>query len=325
MIIGPGRLPQGLVSPYAAPEVLRGQPADTRSDIFSFGAIVYELVSGHWPFEGATPEALAAAIVSQPAPPVGNPALEGLISHCLAKDPAARWQRIQKAQMELRLLAVTARRVEAAPRTNFETLLRAEVQAMESRMAARFESQERVVAERQRSELQALESRLGVRMESQERAVAELQQAVSASLQSMQAHLCTVDSKIATAQESVTRAEEAAADMHLRISGCEQRLLDSPKERIGRLDLLYQSAAERISRLEQTSENARRQAAEAADTSSVRLHAIEQTIGAHADALEAARRAISQSDDLVERVVEALDSLQSIVFEKSEERSSTVN
>lgn len=352
LVIAPGRLSPELVSPYAAPEVLRGQPADTRSDIFSFGDIVFEMMTGRRAFEGTTPEALAAAIVSQPAAPVGNPALEGLISHCLAKDPAARWQRIQKAQMELRLLAVSARRVEAPPRrVDFGALLRAEVhavesritdrfesheravierqqaeiQAVESRTADRFESRERAVTERQQAEIQAVESRLAARFEAQERALAELQQAVTASLQSMQAHLCTVDAKIATAQESLTRAEEAAADMHLRISGCEQRLLDSPKERIGRLDLLLQSATERISRLEQAGETARRQAVEAADTSSVRLHAIEQAIGTHADALEAARRAIAQSDDLVERVVEALDSLQSIVFEKSEERSSTVN
>lgn len=300
LTIGPGRLPQGLVSPYAAPEVLRGQPADSRSDIFSFGAIVYEMVSGHWPFQGTTPEALAAAIVSQPAPTVGHPALEGLIAHCLAKDPAARWQRIQKAQMELRLLAVSARRGEGPPRRpNFEALLRTEVQSLESRLSARFEAQDR--------------------------ALSELQQAVSTSLQSMQAHLCTVDAKIAAAQESIQRAEEAASDMHLRISGCEQRLLDSPKERIGRIDLLLQSATERISRLEQAGETSRRQAAEAADSSSVRLHALEQTISAHADALDAARRAVAQTDDLVERVVEALDSLQSIVLEKSEEKSSIVN
>jgi len=291
---------QGLVTPYTAPETLRGRPADARSDIFSFGAVVYEMVTGRWPFEANTPEALAAAILNAPAAGTGNPGLDGLLANCLAKDPEARWQRMQKAQMELRLLGVSARRVESSPRReNVEALVRAEVQ-------------------------QALEARFAGRLEAQSRSVAELQQAVTASLQAVQAQLCTVDAKLAAAQERAGRGEEGAAEMHRRVSALEQDAR-APQERVARVELLMETAVERITRTEHAVEAGNRQAVEFAQDATIRVHALEQTVSLQAEALEAARRALAQTDDLVERVVEALDSLQSIVLERSEERSPAVN
>lgn len=296
----PGRKAQNLVTPYTAPEVLRGRPADARSDIFAFGAIVYEMVTGRWPFEADTPEALTAALLNAPAPSTGSAALDGLLANCLAKDPEVRWQRIQKAQMELRLLTVSVRRTEGpVRRDNLSALVRAEVQ-------------------------QAVDARLASRLESQERALAEFQQAVTASLHSVQAHLCTIDAKLAAALEQAARAESGSAQRDLRISGLEQRV-DGPAERVARAELLLQAAAERMTRTEHTTEAARRNAAAFAEDAAVRMHALEQTIGSQAEALESARRALAQTDDLVERVVEALDSLQSIVLERSEERSPAVN
>ena len=52
----------GFVTPYTAPEVVQGKPADSRSDIFSFGAILYEMLTGRAPFQADSPAALAAAI-----------------------------------------------------------------------------------------------------------------------------------------------------------------------------------------------------------------------------------------------------------------------
>src|SRR5580693_4636937 len=66
----------GLVSPYTAPEVVQGKPADSRSDIFSFGTILYEVLTGHAAFQGDTPEALTDAIMTSAPPPSGSPALD---------------------------------------------------------------------------------------------------------------------------------------------------------------------------------------------------------------------------------------------------------
>ena len=81
---------------HMAPEVLRGGRADVRTDIWSLGILLYELVTGVLPFRGRTPFETSAAILGEsPAPmPRRVPlALRLLIDRCLAKDPDARYQR----------------------------------------------------------------------------------------------------------------------------------------------------------------------------------------------------------------------------------------
>ena len=85
---------------YMAPEQLSGEEADARTDIFAFGALLYEIVSGKKAFEGKSQAHLIAAIVSvDPEPlskvqPMTPPALEYVVKRCLAKD---REQRLQTA------------------------------------------------------------------------------------------------------------------------------------------------------------------------------------------------------------------------------------
>jgi eukaryotic-like serine/threonine-protein kinase len=102
-------LSAGEVTPYTAPELLAGAPGDALSDIFSFGAVVYEMVAGRRAFEGDTPEALAEAIAASQPPSCGGAALDRLIQTCLAKDPGTRFQRMDKVLMELQLSATAAR------------------------------------------------------------------------------------------------------------------------------------------------------------------------------------------------------------------------
>lgn len=83
---------------YMAPEVLDRRPADARSDLYSLGAVVYEMVTGRRPFDGDTEARVIAAIMTEEAPrvkelrPEAPVELESLIHTCLAKEPDQRWQ-----------------------------------------------------------------------------------------------------------------------------------------------------------------------------------------------------------------------------------------
>ena len=92
---------------YMSPEQVEGQEADARSDIFAFGAILHEMVSGVKAFEGKSQASLIAAILErEPTPlpqlrPDTPPALARVVRTCLTKDPAARWQSAADLQREL--------------------------------------------------------------------------------------------------------------------------------------------------------------------------------------------------------------------------------
>src|ERR1051326_9215087 len=102
---------------YMAPEQLSGSDADARSDIFAFGATLFEMATGRKPFVGKTWSELLAAINTGPRPSLGtacDPALERLITKCLATDPSDRWQTTRDLKSELEWLS-TSRAMSAAP------------------------------------------------------------------------------------------------------------------------------------------------------------------------------------------------------------------
>ena len=92
---------------YMAPEQLEGAEADARTDIFSFGALLYEMATGHRAFEGKTRTSLIAAIVTSQPPPISSvapmspPALDHVVRKCLEKDPDDRWQSAHDISAEL--------------------------------------------------------------------------------------------------------------------------------------------------------------------------------------------------------------------------------
>jgi tetratricopeptide (TPR) repeat protein len=91
---------------YLAPEQIEGKAADTRSDIFAFGCILYELLSGHRAFPGETiTAALAATVTTEPKALEGVPErLDELVRLCLRKDPERRLQHIDDARVMLETL-----------------------------------------------------------------------------------------------------------------------------------------------------------------------------------------------------------------------------
>ena len=96
---------------YMAPEQLEGKDADARTDIFAFGAVLYEMLTGRKAFEGKSqPHLIAAIVSSQPDPastlqPATPPALDFLIARCLAKDPEQRLQTATDLVNELQWIA----------------------------------------------------------------------------------------------------------------------------------------------------------------------------------------------------------------------------
>jgi eukaryotic-like serine/threonine-protein kinase len=99
---------------YMAPEQLEGKEADARSDIFAFGAILYEMATGQKAFTGNTQASLIGAILHTEPPPISSvqpvapPALDRVVKTCLAKDPEDRWQTAHDVMLQLRAIAETS-------------------------------------------------------------------------------------------------------------------------------------------------------------------------------------------------------------------------
>jgi len=92
---------------YMAPEQLEGKEADSRTDIFALGDVLYEMATGRKAFAGTSPASLIGAILKEEPPPVSAlqqmapPALDHVVKKCLAKDPDERWQSAADVASEL--------------------------------------------------------------------------------------------------------------------------------------------------------------------------------------------------------------------------------
>jgi serine/threonine protein kinase/Tol biopolymer transport system component len=99
---------------YMSPEQIEGREADARSDIFAFGAVLYEMVTGHCAFEGKTTASTIAAILAAEPPPISSVrplsplTLETTVKSCLAKDPDERVQTVHDVKLQLKWVAESA-------------------------------------------------------------------------------------------------------------------------------------------------------------------------------------------------------------------------
>ncbi len=98
---------------YMPPEVLRGEPADARSDIWSFGVLLYEMAAGRLPFQGKSLFDLTAAVLREPAPELPariGAGLRAVVGRCLAREPGQRYQRGGEARAAIESVESAARR-----------------------------------------------------------------------------------------------------------------------------------------------------------------------------------------------------------------------
>ena len=96
---------------YMAPEQLEGKEADSRADIFAFGCVLYQIITGRPAFDGTSVAAIVASILQTEPPPLSMfqpaspPSLDRLVTRCLAKDPDERWQTARDLRAELEWIA----------------------------------------------------------------------------------------------------------------------------------------------------------------------------------------------------------------------------
>ena len=355
----PGEMPAGTISPYTAPEVAAGQPADARSDIFSFGAIAYELMTGRPAFSGSTSEALADALANSEPAPSGSASLDRILTGCLAKSPASRWHHLRKVQLELKLLAAALRR---ASQESAVEASRKEVRRLESLTATRLDDHASAIA-RLHEELAQIPVELRVQLENQQAAAAEraavsdnaLAEGLARVEQAAAERLAAIERATAerlaeielAATERLATVEKAASEslagaghelvvLRERVDAIETGVRESLREmqgslreematlaadaakpateRVATAEQVLDNAVNRLAALQHEIEGDRNNVAASEATVTASLRQIERSIKDLAASVESTRVATAQTDGLLERVVEALDSLQSSVL-----------
>jgi chromosome segregation ATPase len=209
----------------------------------------------------------------------GSPAADRVIGPCLARNPELRTPRMQKVLMELKLLSAAVRRAEATRR------------------------EPAVNATAMRAEMQQLESRIGARLAAHEQAVAEMQRSATEAVTTLKDQLLALGSELAAAQQRIAARPEAE-DVAERI--------------LARVDRGFDAVSEHIRRVEQTVEESKQHAGQFERSVAADLVDLEQNLKSQGGAIESARTAMAQTDDLVERVVEALEALQTAVLDQGE-------
>jgi len=221
-------------------ETAEGSSADVSADLFAFGAVLYELTTGRKIRAGGTPFLLEST---------GLPEVDRLIARCLGVDPATRLSSMQKALLELKLVALSAHNTEAS--------------------ASRPDPPHVAL----RAEMRELEVRLNARLEERESAEAARAQAAGEAMVALRDGSATTE-QLKAAQEGV------------------------------------QANASRLAVLGQTVETLGQGNAALAAKLATDIEGMKALIDAQGKSIESIRASMAQADDLIERVVEAMETIQ---------------
>jgi chromosome segregation ATPase len=199
-----------------------------------------------------------------------------------------------------------------------ENSLKAQMAAMSAELAANVqEAAQRTAGELDKAAaeailasvdkgLEGLEARLAERLQAQENSASEAQRSASETESSLKAHMAAMSAELATdvqqaAQRTATELDKAASEAIL-----------------ARVDKGFEGLEARIAQMERTLEELRGHTTQFEHNMAADLVDLEQSLKVQSAAIESARTAMSQTDDLVERVVEALESLQMAVMDQGE-------
>jgi serine/threonine protein kinase len=196
---------------YLAPEQVRGEAPDARSDIFAFGAILYEMLSGRRAFPAQDPEELKRQILeSTPAPLDGVPeGIASLVRGCLEKNRNLRWQRMNFILIELKLASASERQAQSVAEWRDKVLsLRSQVAAHGEQLATQQAAQQTAAIELRQSIEQIQETQ------------GTIQESIAALQKGERSHAKIIEGlQVAASQtdELVERVVEAFGMMHKSI------------------------------------------------------------------------------------------------------------
>jgi eukaryotic-like serine/threonine-protein kinase len=315
---------------YDAPEVRAGGEPDIRSDIFSFGAIVFEMLTGQKAFEGQ--------ITAGPLE-CGSAPIDRLVNGCIAASPDSRYQRIQKMMLELRLLQGDARRGKV-PVPSAVIARPERQQAVPPPAAMRAAAPARQPDTSAMQAIQDLEGRISQRLHDQEKTIANVAHVANEVLKALREQQATVAAVPAPRHEpapppppryeQTMERQEPMPTRGMGFRGYDElqsggsradKMMDLVSDKLSRLDMVVSAAVERLGKLEHIFDQFDIDAAALRDSVTRDIRNFERALKTQGAAIESARTAMGQTDDLVERVVEAIDSLQSMFVTTAEERT----
>ena len=337
-------VPSATPTPYTAPEVISGKPPDVASDLFSYGAVLYEMLAGRPAFEGEDDAAIIASVTEGQPTPSGNPAVDRLIAACLAKDPAVRPSRMQKVILELKMLNMIARLAEQpAPRqleARLNQRLDRELHAFGKKIIAQVQQHLDASAERierleqdlaaTRDHVRDLEERMpsqqhldqiGLNLEAHAGRLLQLEGSLAATHGALEqldrnaAHRDLLNQLAEGVDDHIKHSEELEAALANLQDAFEQhkRAAVSPEQVAELAERIEKQAGSQI-------EDVNQRIADLHKLVAGDVQDLDHTVKQQGESIESLRTAMSQTDDLVERVVEALEALQSTILERGDER-----
>ena len=276
--------PEANCTGYTAPELLTGACPDVRSDVFAFGAVLYRMVTGRKPFPGnSVPEITQAVREHAPAP---------------LDLPAGAQQQLGIHMPVLERLIF--RSLEKDPNQRWQNIraVYIELKLLNTAISRAPAAEARRSVEAQlRQQIARLEATLTARLGACEQSVAGLDGMISETRGLLAGSIDSIDAKLHSQTESI-------GSLHTAVS---------------RTDVLLERVVESIGACDRAMLEMQRAASGTREHVQQVIEGIEARLGSQAGSIEALKSSIGRTEDVLERVVESIDSLQSFVLERSAE------